>query len=308
MRDRIVKQAAAVLGLGRRGDDALTLAGALMQAELLARENDRASVTSLSEVEFRVFSQFGEDGILQFLTRRLRPRDVFVELGVADYREACTRLLLVKDNWRGLVVDSSSENIRSIRGDGDFWRTDLTPICSFVTVDNVNDLLERHGFAGELGLLGLDIDGNDYWVWEAQRAADPLIVCVEYNSVFGPARSVVVPYDPAFARTRAHPSNLYWGASLAALTDLAERLGYRLVGSNSAGNNAFFVKAEAFAGLPAPSAAEAWRESRFRESRDADGQLSYLSGRRRLEAIADLPLLDVRSGATIRAAELLDSY
>jgi hypothetical protein len=279
-----------------------------MQAELLARDNDRRDVTSLADVEFRVFSQFGDDGILQYLTRKLKPTDTFVEIGVSDYREASTRLLLVKDNWRGMVIDSSSDNIRSIRSSPVYWRHELTAVEAFVSTANVNGLLEKSDLGRDVGVLIIDIDGNDYWVWQALSGIRPLIVGVEYNSILGPHRPVVVPHDPAFERARAHSSHLYWGASIAALAQLAEKLGYRLVGSNEAGNNAYFVAAEAASDLPLPSPADAWRESRFRESRDDSGALTYLAGQQRLHAIADMPLLDVASGETLRVRDLIGTY
>jgi hypothetical protein len=301
---RAGRSVAASLQSARSLDHALSEASALMQAEVLARDNDQREVSSIEEVEFRVFSQFGDDGILQYLTRRLKPVTTFVEIAVSDYAEASTRLLLVKDNWRGLVVDSSAKNIASIRGSDLYWRHDLTAVESFVTAEGVNDLIADHGFAGEVGVLVIDIDGNDYWVWKALEAIAPAVVGVEYNSVFGPDRSVVVPYSRSFHRTAAHSSNLYWGASIAALADLGEERGYCLVGSNSAGNNAYFVRANLARGLPSPPASEAWRESRFRESRDADGALTYLAGSQRLAAIAYMPLVDVRTGEELSVGDL----
>lgn len=285
-------------------DRALLESGALLQSELLARDNERRDVRTLDDVEFRVFSQFGDDGILQFLIRRLDVLPTFVEMAAANYAEASTRLLLVKDNWRGLIADSSEANIQSVRASELYWRHDLTAVRSFITAENVNALLADNGFSGDVGVLVLDIDGNDYWVWEALEAIRPAIVGVEYNSIFGGDRSVVVPYDASFSRTAAHWSNLYWGASIGALADLAARLGYRLVGSNSAGNNVYFVREELADGLPSPTAANAWRESRFRESRDASGNLTYLAGAARLAAIADLPLIDLGSGERVRAGDL----
>jgi hypothetical protein len=301
---RAGRTVAASLQSSSRRDHALSEASALMQAEILARDNDRREVSSIDEVEYRVYSQFGDDGILQYLTRKLKPVTTFVEIAVADYVEASTRLLLVKDNWRGLVVDSSAENVSWIRSSDLYWRHDLTAVESFVTVENVNDLVADNGFEGDVGVLVIDIDGNDYWVWKALDAIAPAVVGVEYNSVFGPHRSVVVPYSPSFHRTAAHWSNLYWGASIAALSDLAEASGYRLVGSNSAGNNAYFVRTDLAGGLPTPRASEAWRESRFRESRDAGGALTYLAGSQRLAAIADMPLVDVRTGEELTAGDL----
>ena len=107
-----------------------------------------------------------------------------------------------------------------------YWRHDLTALCRWIDRDNIDTLLMEAGFSGEIGILSIDIDGNDYWVWERIEAARPVIVIAEYNSVFGRNRAVTIPYDPVFNRTRSHHSNLYWGASLKALVSLGRRKGY----------------------------------------------------------------------------------
>src|SRR5262249_47129272 len=112
-------------------------------------------------------------------------------------------------------------------------------------------------------------------------------------------RAVSIPYDPTFVRTRAHHSNLYWGCSIGAWEHLARNKGYALVGSNSAGNNVFMVRRDRLGGLREVSAREAYVESKFRESRDSAGNLSYISGKRRRGAMSEMPLVDVERGTTI---------
>lgn len=114
-----------------------------------------------------------------------------------------------------------------------------------VTAENINATLEQGGMRGEIDLLSVDIDGNDYWVWKAITAIQPRIVAIEYNSSFGPERSLTVKYDPSFSRYEKHDSGLYYGASLAALTKLADEKGYLLAGCDSAGVNAFYVRRDA---------------------------------------------------------------
>lgn len=259
----------------------------------------------LSDAEFKVFSQFGDDGIIQYLVRRLnvQPR-TFVEFGVEDYQEANTRFLLVNDNWRGLIMDGSSRHMEAVRREDMYWRYDLTSAAAFINRDNINSLIEKNGFAGELGLLSIDIDGNDYWVWENLTCIQPTIVVAEYNSLFGSRRAVTIPYDANFIRTQAHYSNLYWGASLKALCVLADRKGYAFVTCNSHGNNAYFVLKERLADLRPLSCEAGYVESRFRDSRDARGNLTYVSGDSRRELIEDMPLVDVESGETIRVEDV----
>ena len=259
----------------------------------------------LREVEFRVCSQWGDDGIIQYLLSQVAvPSDTFVEFGVEDYSEANTRFLLLNDNWRGLILDGSAESMSGVRASELYWRHELVVVDAFITRENINQLIGSAGFRGPIGILSIDIDGNDYWVWEALDVVDAAIVIVEYNSVFGSQRAVTVPYDPAFRRAAAHPSHLFWGASVRALCLLAERKGYAFVGCNTNGNNAYFVK-RALAGNLAPlTAEEGYVRSRFRESRDADGQLTFATGEARRALIADCMVHDVETGSVVRLGDV----
>jgi hypothetical protein len=252
----------------------------------------------LRAAEFRVFSQWGEDGILQYLLGKVPiGNDLFVEFGVESYAESNTRFLLVNDNWRGIIIDGGTAHREFTARTGLTWRHHLEVVSAFITRENIDGLLTAAGARGDIGLLSVDIDGNDYWVLEAIQAVSPRILVVEYNALFGPERAVSVPYRSDFTRTAAHFSNLYYGASLPALAGLAERRGYRLVGCNSAGNNAFFVRGDVLGPLAPLSVAEAFVESRFCESRAPDGSLSFLRARRdRLALLRDLPLVDVATG------------
>ena len=284
--------------------DELEISRCLQGRAQAIAQRDRP-IHRIGDAEFRVFSQFGDDGILQFLISRIGLRDQsFVEFGVENYRESNTRFLLVNDNWRGLVIDGSKRNIRDIHHSSLYWRHDLTAIHAFITRDNINDLLAANGFSGQIGLLSIDLDGVDYWVWEKLTVVQPQIVVAEYNALFGVERAVTVPYNPKFVREKAHYSNLYWGCSLPALNRIAESRGYQFVGCNSAGNNAYFVKRSATASLPCPSLVEGFVESKFRESRDENGALSFVSGAERLNLILKQPLIDLETGDTILVSDL----
>lgn len=267
-----------------------------------------AEVSRLREAEFRVFSQFGEDGIIQYLLGCVEipeGSERFVEFGVESYRESNTRFLLMHDNWAGLILDGGDAHIGFVERSGLRWRHTIDAFQLFIDRDNLEPVLVERGFGGELGLLSIDIDGNDYWVWESLKHVDPRIVVVEYNSVFGPTATVSIPYDPGFARAEAHYSHLYWGASLNALVHLGVQKGHRFVGSNSAGNNAFFVRDDVAGDLRARTSGDEWVASRFRESRAPDGSLTYVTSheeRRRL--ISGLPVVDVTSGETVRVADV----
>ncbi|MCB1907692.1 MAG: glycosyltransferase [Rhodocyclaceae bacterium] len=262
-------------------------------------------VGSPTQAAYRISSQFDEDGIIQYLTQHIPiPNKVFVEFGVEDYTEANTRLLLLKDNWRGLVLDSSGSHVSTIRSSALYWQHDLSAIAAFVSRENINQLIAGAGIEGDIGLLSVDIDGMDYWVWEAIDIVSPRIVVCEYNAIFGPVDSVVVPYRPDFDRTKAHFSNLYAGASLAALHHLACQKGYSLICSNSAGNNAFFVRDDCLANLEPRWPRDAYVKAQFRESRDADGNLTFLPIEQGIDLIADLPVVDVTTGRHVAIREL----
>ena len=234
---------------------------------MLSRLNAIAPpATSLREVEFQVFSQFGDDGIIQYLVHGLGITDrTFVEIGVENYTESQTRFLLVKDKWSGLAVDGSPENVAYMQADPVSMLFDLTARQAFITAENINEVITGGGISGRIGLLSIDIDGMDYWVWKAVTVVDPAIVVIEYQSLFGPDRAIVAPYDPGFSRYRPEPSRMFYGASVGALKLLAAQKGYVFIGCNSNGNNAYFVRQD-YAEAPLVKALEpAWNLSTFSE-------------------------------------------
>ena len=263
----------------------------------------------LSEAEFRVYSQWGEDGILEWLIQRLPISTTrFIEFGVENYREANTRFLLINRNWKGLVMDGSSQNIQTVREDEIYWRYDLTAVSAFINRDNINSLITEGGFSGTIGVLSVDIDGNDYWVWEAIEVVNADIVVSEYNAVFGDIYPLSIPYSPTFHRTVAHTSNLYFGASISALCLLAQRKGYVLVGTNRAGSNAFFVRKKLFSSIEGAIANNSPLPSLARESRDKNGKFSFTGGLDRFREIEDMPIVRVDTGETVPLRKLGSVY
>jgi hypothetical protein len=284
-------------GTARNAGKMLRVLGQMREAlgRIEARQCAAKGASSFTAHEFQVYSQWGEDGLIQRLIREVKiARKIFVEFGVETYTEANTRFLLVNDNWSGLVLDGGEANIRTIRRSDVYWRHNLKAVQAFITRENINELLRDNGVTGEIGLLSVDIDGNDYWVWEAIDAVSPALVVVEYNSRFGSERAVTVPYDPKFVRQEAHSSCAYYGASLAALVALGRRKGYAFVGSNTAGNNAFFVRRDLLpATLREVSVAEGYVALQFREARDAQGKLAFMSPEQEAKLVNGLPLVEV---------------
>ena len=199
--------------------------------------NYRAWFRSL-EVSHR--SQNGEDGILLA---------IFDEIGVEHYRfiefgigngEQCNAANLAKNfGWKGLMIEGNTTKAQQA---SNFYQDDeVTVLNEFITKENINALFRQAGFEGEIDLLSVDIDGNDYWIWREIEAVNPRVVVVEYNSSFG-LNPVTVEYDPTFDRFSYHKSGLYHGMSLTAAEILGIEKGYSLIGTDSMGVNAFFVR------------------------------------------------------------------
>lgn len=267
-----------------------------VQSEL--RHTRSSSFARIQSAEFRVFSQFGEDGILQYLIHRVPVQDrSFVEFGVGDYRQANTRFLLQNDNWKGLIIDGGPDHIRFLDTASLRWRHEIDGIQAFLTAENVDQVIASGGFGGGIGILSVDIDGNDYWILKAISVVSPYIVVCEYNSIFGSQLPVSIPYQSDFARHRAHCSGLYFGASLPAICSAMSAKNYRFVGSNSAGVNAFFVREDVAGDLPALTAAEGWVASRHRDSRDRSGRHTFVTGAEaQLRLIQEMTLVNVVTG------------
>ncbi len=255
---------------------------------------------ALAECEFQTFSQWGEDGFIQALLREISiEREIFVEFGVTNYNESNTRFLLVNNNWSGLVIDGGQDYIDYIKNDSIYWQHNLKAECHFITRDNINEIFRSNGIVGEIGLLSVDIDGNDYWVWEAIDSISPVIVVAEYNAVFGDRHALSVPYRDDFRREEAHYSHLYFGASLKALIKLGKQKGYTFVGTASNGCNAFFVRDDQAEKVLAKFDGPWAYPSLVRESRNEQGALSFVAGGDRGRLIEDLPLIDVETGKDV---------
>lgn len=262
---------------------------------ILLNQSYRKNSSNILDHEFKVYSQWGEDGIISYLINNLDLKNnFFIEFGVENYLESNTRFLLKKFNWSGLIMDSSPKNIEYIKKDGIYWKHDITALCKFISINNINEIFLENLVDKNVGLLSIDIDGNDYWVWKAISTIEPSIVVVEYNSILGKDKNYVVPYEENFTRKKAHYSNLYYGSSLPALTKLANEKGYALITCNSAGNNAFFVKRNLLnEKVKEVNCRDAFRERKFRESRDKNNKLTYLDNKEQKKLISHLYLEEV---------------
>lgn len=212
----------------------------------------------------KVWSQNDEDGILEEIFRRIGTgQRNFVEFGVTDGRE-CNTLKLLVEGWRGLWMEPDAAACARIRNTFHPYLSDsrLRLLETRVTAENIDSLIRTSGVApdGELDLLSIDIDGNDYHVLGGVRALQPRVLVIEYNGKFPPPMDVVPPYEPDSVWNGSD----FAGASLQAISSLAARRGYRLVGTNITGVNAFFVRSDlAGAHFSEPDAAALYNPARY---------------------------------------------
>ena len=201
---------------------------------------------SIFDTGFRIYSQFEEDGMILFLLAILgMKKKLFVDIGAGNGIKSNCANLAVNLGWYGLFIDGSERNKKT---GTEFYSlhpdTSLCPpkfICSMVKQENINQIIQEAGFSGQVDFLSIDIDGNDYWIWDALEVIQPRIVMIETHVEFG-FKNIVVPYDPNYVYPGRHP--MYHGASPAAMVNLADRKGYRLVGANRYGFNTIYIKKE----------------------------------------------------------------
>lgn len=199
---------------------------------------------AVKDTGFRVFSQFEEDGKLLFIFAAIgMSHKTFVEIGSDDGVNSNCANLYFNFDWNGLFIDGNEKSVA--RGQRFFskyphpWYYPPKFLCAKVTRENINELIKKAGFEGTIGFLSIDIDGNDYWVWDALEIIDPQVVMIETHNEFG-LNDIIVPYDATYVYPGKHP--IYHGASPVAMCKLAARKGYRLVGANELGFNFIFVK------------------------------------------------------------------
>ena len=235
--------------------------------------------SDINKHELKIFSQFGEDGIIDFLVKKTEIKSkYFIEFGVEDYNESNTKFLLEARNWAGEIYETNKEHINNIKNQDLYWRYNLNVKNVFVTKKNINllvkNFLEKNNI-NQLGLLSIDIDGVDYWIWKELTVTNPEIVIIEYNARLGYEKSIVVPYEENFQRLKKHHSSIYFGASLNALYKLGIEKGYSLVGTNLNGSNAFFIKKELIkkSGLLELKPFECFNINSFNELRSKSGSL-----------------------------------
>ncbi|MDR2923526.1 MAG: hypothetical protein LBU85_09330 [Treponema sp.] len=292
---KIIRKFAYEIAVANVKDDETEL---MALGSLLSKQQWLLNSPNFNDYEFKIFSQWGDDGLIQYLIKHIKiENEIFIEFGVEDYSESNTRFLMMNNNWKGFVMDGSEQNMERLKTRNWYWKYSLKNKAVFITKENVNGLLTETGFKN-IGLLHIDIDGNDAHILADLdlKELNPSIIIMEYNAVFGKERAISVPYDKGFFRTDKHYSNLYFGASLPALTYIAGNKGYSLVGCNLAGNNAYYVRKDLLnETIKEKTIDEAFIMSKSRESRDKRFALSYLDGNERYEMIKGMDVINIKT-------------
>ncbi|MDD5209046.1 MAG: hypothetical protein PHV36_06650 [Elusimicrobiales bacterium] len=198
--------------------------------------------------EFSAFSQNGEDGIIDFLTRKLlSPNRYFIEIGACDGIENNTAWLAIARKYNGLMIEGDPAVSAKAKKAIKKYSLGVECLSLFVDSENISALAGK-AFYKDPDVFSLDIDGMDYYVAEAvlSKGFKPKILVVEYNSVFGPDRAVTVPYRKDFSHAKAHPSELYFGVSVEGWRKALGKYGYQFLTVDSNGVNAFFINPAAF--------------------------------------------------------------
>ena len=259
-----------------------------------------SKIKNLNEVEFKVFSQNGEDGIIDYLLYSLNiQKPKFLEIGVGDYRESNTRYLFMKSPNKGMIIDNETNLRKKVSRNVKLWKGDLTIIEKKIDSENILDIIKENNFGKNLDLLSLDIDGVDYWILKEFPKDLSKIFVTEYNAIFGPDLEITVPNIKNFDRTDYHHSNLCYGMSLRANVNLMIKKNYVFIGANKACNNAFFVHKNEIEkiniNLPSLNSLDIYTQSNIRESRSESGDLTFLSGEQKLRAISDCKVINLDS-------------
>ena len=215
----------------------------------------------LSFHEASLFSQNGEDGIIRYIFSQIGFESrYFVEFGFGAHQCNSLRLIL-HEHFKGLMMDGSEEQCRifnlTCKAKG---ISDVHAVNAFINRDNLEHLIRSNNVPAEIDFLSIDVDGNDYWFWRCLQCINPRVICIEYNSGIGSKYSWTIPYNKEFERFSAHPSGFFAGASIKALESLGEKKGYRLIGCDTTGTNAFFLRNDLGNNqIPTLKASEAFR-------------------------------------------------
>ena len=279
---------------------------------LLLQQSSYDKASDIQEVECKVFSQHGEDGIINYLLVKMgiiRPN--FKEIGVGDYTEANTRFLYDRFYPKGIIIDCEENLKKKVMINTNFWKGNLLPIEKNIDTKNINGVIAKN-CDFNVDLFSIDIDGIDYWIIDKLDLSNIKIFIAEYNPIYGAEMEVTVPNLENFNRKHYHYSNLCYGMSLMALNNIMIKKSFYFIGTNSTRNNAFFIsekfkQSEYFPNIKIKNL-DYYTDFNYRESRDDKNKLNYISGNKRIGEIRDCQIIDLKDNNKIKKISELIKY
>ena len=268
------------------------------KVQISLNRNKYDEVEDLIETEVKIFSQNGEDGIIDYLVHKLKvDKKNFVEIGVGNYRESNTRFLYNRHHPKGLIIDYIDDMKKKVTKHVNFWKGDLRICNQKIDADNILDILNKN-CDYEIDFFSIDIDSIDYWIIKKLKNNISKIFVAEYNPVFGAELEVTVPNISGFERSKYHYSYLCYGMSLKALINLMDQKGYYFIGTNLQKINAFFIlkefKKEVFFKNIKIKSLDNYTNSNIRDSRDINNNLNFLSGNNKFKEIEDCEVINLK--------------
>lgn len=202
---------------------------------------------SLADAGFKIFSQHEEDGIIWYIFSLIgHTNKKCLEMCCGTGFESNTANLIVNHFWTGLLFDGDKTNVQVARRFfGSHKNTRIFPpkvIQAWITAENINQLIEKNGFKGEIDLFSLDVDGVDYYLMKNLEIISPRVIVLEFNHLLGFEKSLSIPYDSSFVAEFSADGSDYAGASLPAFVKLLRQKNYRFIGTNRFATNAFFIR------------------------------------------------------------------
>ena len=267
-------------------------------SHILNMRKNYKNISNLNEVDFKVFSQNGEDGIIDYLLFSLQiEKPKFIEIGVGDYYESNTRFLFERSSGDGLIIDIIDNFQKRVKKNIKLWRGNLKILNRKIDSENILATLKEFNFFDNIDLFSIDVDGIDYWILEKMPKKFCKLIVAEYNPYFGSNLEISVPNDKNFDRSKYHHSNLCFGASLKSIINLLDRKGFIFLGTNLFKNNAFFVNSDfkdnLFLEIPNNNELNSFTNASFRESRDINNKLNFIDPKDILNEIKKCDVVDL---------------
>ena len=269
-------------------------------SHILNMRKNYKNISNLNEVDFKVFSQNGEDGIIDYLLFSLQiEKPKFIEIGVGDYYESNTRFLFERSSGDGLIIDIIDNFQKRVKKNIRLWRGNLKILNRKIDSENILATLKEFNFFDNIDLFSIDVDGIDYWILEKMPKKFCKLIVAEYNPYFGCNLEISVPNDKNFDRSKYHHSNLCYGASLKSIINLLYKKGFVFLGTNLFKNNAFFVNSDfkdnLFLEIPNNNELNSFTNASFRESRDINDKLTFIDPKNILNEIKKCKIVDLSS-------------